>query len=174
MRKWRHRRIESLHFLSLLIYHVNNFLCAIFSSVEVYVINQKFYNSNGLYAHKSYIANDFSEAISEYKSVLNSQGYDHGEIPDEILVAPFYEPSFERRTKLLSGLDGFMLYVKLAVDFFSISERVCPNTNKRLRLIRARLQFYVNSDNPNVSLGVVVLHVFAPSKMSMKHRKIFT
>ena len=34
---------------------VNNILHSIFSNVEVYINNQQIYNSNGLYAHKSYI-----------------------------------------------------------------------------------------------------------------------
>ena len=49
-----------------LITHVNNILHAIFSIVEVYINNQQFYISNGLYAHNSYISNNFKGAISEY------------------------------------------------------------------------------------------------------------
>ena len=40
---------------------------SIISNVEVYINNQQIYNSNGLYAHKSYISNNFKTAISEYK-----------------------------------------------------------------------------------------------------------
>ena len=47
--------------------YVNNIMHAIFSNVEVYINNQEIYNSNGLYAHKSYISNNFTAAISEYK-----------------------------------------------------------------------------------------------------------
>ena len=47
--------------------HVNNLMHSIFSNVEVYINNQKIYTSNGLYAHKSYISNNFKAAISEYK-----------------------------------------------------------------------------------------------------------
>ena len=39
-----------------LVTHVNNILHSIFSNVEVYINNQQIYNSNGLYAHKSYIS----------------------------------------------------------------------------------------------------------------------
>ena len=56
---------------------------------------------------------------------------------------------------MLSRRDGFMLYVKLGVDFFSTSELLYPNMNVRLRLIRARANFYMISDNPNNSLGNV-------------------
>ena len=51
-----------------LVTHVNNILHSIFSHVEVYINNQQIYLSNGLYAHKSYISNNFKGAISHYKS----------------------------------------------------------------------------------------------------------
>ena len=57
--------------------------------------------------------------------------------------------------ELLSRPDGFMLYGKLGVDFFSTSELLYPNMKMRLRLIRARHKLYMNSDNPKVSLGIV-------------------
>ena len=56
---------------------------------------------------------------------------------------------------MFSRPDGFMLYGKLGVDFFSTSELLYPNMKIRLRLIRARPNFYMISDNPNVSLGIV-------------------
>ena len=56
---------------------------------------------------------------------------------------------------MLSRPDGFMFYGKLGVDFFSTSELLYPKMKIRLRLIRARPSFYVISDNPNVSLGIV-------------------
>ena len=46
--------------------YVNNIMHSIFSNVEVYITNQQIYNSNGPYAHKSYISNNFKTAISEY------------------------------------------------------------------------------------------------------------
>ena len=47
--------------------YVNNIMHSIFSIIEVYIKNQQIYNSNGLYAHKSFISNNFKAAISEYK-----------------------------------------------------------------------------------------------------------
>ena len=108
-----------------------------------------------MYAHKSYISNNFKGAISEYKGVLHCEGYDYEEFLDEIMEAPLAEPFFTRRMKMLSRPDGFMLYGKLGVDFFSTSELLYPNMKIRLRLIRARPNFYMISDNPNVSLGIV-------------------
>ena len=48
-----------------------------------------------------------------------------------------------------------MLYGKMRIDFFSTSELLYPNMKIRLRLIRARPNFYMISNNPNVSLGIV-------------------
>ena len=56
-----------------LITHVNNNLHSIFSTVEAYINNQQIYNTNGLYAHKSYISNIFQGAISEYKGFCTSR-----------------------------------------------------------------------------------------------------
>ena len=104
-----------------LVTHVNNILHSIFPDVEVYINNQQIYNSNGLYAHKSYISNNFKRAVSEDKLVLHCKGYDYEEIPDEIMEAPLSEPCFTRRMKNLSRPDGFLFYGRLGVDFFSTS-----------------------------------------------------
>ena len=86
---------------------------------------------------------------------LHCGGYDYEDFPDEIMEAPLSEPFFTRRMKMLSRPDGFTLYDKLGVDFLSISELLYPNMKIRLRLIRASPNFYMISDNPNVSLGIV-------------------
>ena len=134
--------------------YVNNIMHSIFSNVEVYINNQQIYNSKGLYAHKSYISNNFKGAITEYKGVLHCEGYDYEQDPEDI-ANPLRDPFFTRRMKLLSRPDGFMLYGKLGIDFFSTYELLYPNMKIRLRLIRARPNFYMISDKPNVSLGIV-------------------
>ena len=134
--------------------YVNNIMHSILSNVEVYINNQQIYNSKGLYAHKSYISNNFKAAISEYKGVLHCEGYDCEQDPEDI-SNPLPDPFLTRRMKLLSRPDGFMLYGKLGIDFFSTSELLYPNMKIRLRLIRARPNFYMISDNPNVSYGIV-------------------
>ena len=133
---------------------VNNIMQSIFSNVEVYIDNQQIYNYNGLYAHESYISNSFKAAISEYEGVLHCEGYDYERDPENI-SNPLPDPFFTRKMKLLSRADGFMLYGKLGIDFFSTSELLYPNMKIRLRLIRARSNFYMVSDNPNVSLAIV-------------------
>ena len=64
--------------------YVNNRMHSIFSKVEVYINNQQIYNSNGLYAHKSYISNNFKAAISDYKGVFHCEGYDFEQDPEDI------------------------------------------------------------------------------------------
>ena len=57
--------------------------------------------------------------------------------------------------KLLSRPDGFMLYGKLGIDFFSTSELLYPNMKIRLCVTRDRPNCYMIRDNPNVSLEIV-------------------
>ena len=87
--------------------YVNNIMHSIFSNVEVYINNQQIYNSNGLYAHKSYISNNFKAAISEYERVLHCESYDYEQDPEDI-SNPLSDPFFTRRMKLLIRPDGFM------------------------------------------------------------------
>ena len=64
---------------------------------------------------------------------------------------------------MLSRSDGFMLYGELGVDFLSSPELFHPSFKSRLRLIRARPNFYVISDNTNVSLGTVDCSLYTRS-----------
>ena len=156
-----------------LVTQVNNILHSIFSNVEVYINNQQIYNSNGLYAHKSFISNNFKGAISEYKGVLHSERHHYEEFRDENMEAPLFEPFFARIMKMLSRPDGFMLYGKLGVDFLFTSDLLYPNMNIRLRLIRARPNLYMISDNPNVSRGNVDCSLYT-GRIALKdeyHRK---
>ena len=102
----------------------------------------------------SYISNNFKGAITEYKGVLHCEGYDYEQDPEDVVNTLLYR-LFTRRMKLLSRPDGFVLYGKLGIDFFSTSELLYPNMKIRLRLIRARPTFHMISDKPNVSLGIV-------------------
>ena len=131
--------------------HVNNILHSIFSNAELYINNHQIYNLKGLYAHKSHISNNFKSTLSDYKGVLHCEGYDYEEDPENLVEGPF----FTRRMKLYSRPDGFMLYGKLGIDFLTTSELLYPNMKVRIRLIRARPNFYMISENPNVSLGIV-------------------
>ena len=138
-----------------LVTHVNNILQSIFSNVEVYINNQQIYNSNGLYAHKFYISNNFKGAFSEYKEFCTARGTTMKNFLMKLWKRFCLNLFFTRRMKMLSRPDGFMLYGKLGVEVFSTSELLYPNMEIRLRLIRARPNFYMISDNPNVSLQIV-------------------
>ena len=78
----------------LLVTHGNIILHSISSNIEVYINNQQFYNSNGLYAHKSYFSNNFKGAIFEYKAVLQCVGYDYEKFPDDFMEALLSETFF--------------------------------------------------------------------------------
>ena len=86
---------------------------------------------------------------------MHCEGYDYEEFSNETIEAPLPEHFFTRRMKKLIRPDSFMLYGKLGVYFFSTSELLYLNRKIRLRLIRATPNFYMISDNPNVSLGNV-------------------
>ena len=64
--------------------YVNNIMPSIISNKELYINNQQIYTSHGLYAHKSYISNNFKAAISEQKEVLHCEGYDYEQDPEDI------------------------------------------------------------------------------------------
>ena len=99
--------------------------------------------------------NNLKGAFSDYKRVLHCGGYDFEDFADEITEAVLLELFFTRRTKILSRPHGFIIYGKLVVDFFSISEFLNPNVKIGLRIIRPRPNLYMTRDNPNVSLGIV-------------------
>ena len=65
----------------LLVTHVNN-LHSIFANIELYNNNQQIYNSNGLYAHKSYLFNNLKGTICGYMGVFNCEVYDYEEFLD--------------------------------------------------------------------------------------------
>ena len=73
--------------------YVSNIKHSVFSNVEVYINNQQIYNSNGLYAHKSYISNNFKAAISQNKGVLHCDVYDYEQDP-KAKTFPLPDPFF--------------------------------------------------------------------------------
>ena len=85
---------------------------------------------------------------------MHCEGYDYEQDPEDI-SNPLPDPFFTRRMILLSRPDGFLLYGNLGIDFLSTSELLHPNMKIRLRLIRARPNFYMISDNSNVSHEIV-------------------
>ena len=70
--------------------HVNNILQSIFSISETYIKNHQKYNSNGLYAHKFHISNNFKSTMTYYKGVLHCERYDYEENPQNLLEGSFF------------------------------------------------------------------------------------
>ena len=62
---------------------------------------------------------------------------------------------FTNRPNSLGTEIFFSLYGKLAIDIFTCDKWLLPNTIVRIRLIRATPNFYMISDNRNVSLKFV-------------------
>ena len=151
---------------------VNNILHSIFNNVEAYINNQQIHNFNRLYAHKSYISNKFTVAVFEYKGVLHCERCKYEDFLVEIMDAPLSGAFFTRRMKILTRSDNFKMYGKLRVDIFSTSELLSLHKKNRLGLIRARPNFFMFSDNPNVSLGIVDCSLYT-RRFSWKdeHRK---
>ena len=85
--------------LVTLLTHLKKILHPIFSNVEVYTNNQQIFNSNGLYAHKSYISKNFNLTIFKYKEVFHCEGYEYEELPDEIMEALLPERFFHRENE---------------------------------------------------------------------------
>ena len=86
--------------------HVNNILNSIFSDAELYVNNHQIYDSNGFYAHRSQISNDFKNTLTNYRGTLHCEGYDYEEDPKYVLEGTFF--TIERK-KMYSRPDDSML-----------------------------------------------------------------
>ena len=115
---------------------VKNILHSFFSDAEVYINNQQTYISNGLYAHMSYISNNFKGPSVNTSEFRTAKG-----MIIKIFLMNLWKwwnlYLFTRRMKMLSGRDGFLLYGKLGVAFFSTSELLYSNMKIRLGPIRS-------------------------------------
>ena len=73
--------------------------------------------------------------------------------------APSSQPFFTWRKKKLSKLHGFMLYGKTAVDFLSTIGLLFPNVKIRLRVSRARPNFYRIATTPTSVLEMLTVRL---------------
>ena len=131
--------------------YVSNLLHSLFSNCEVYFNKTIVYNANGLYPHKAQISNKFNSSAVSNKGIFACHGYSFEEYPDAFDMHPFTD-----RANSLGG----KLYGRLAIDLFTCEKLLLPNTKVRIKLIRARTNFYMLSDNPNVSLKIVDFSLF--------------
>ena len=100
-----------------LITHVSNILHSIFSNFEVYINNQKNYNSNGVCKYKSYLSNYFKGPSLNTNEFCTARGTTMKNILMNLLEPPLSEPFFTTRIKMLSRPDGFKLYGELGLIF---------------------------------------------------------
>ena len=89
------------------------------------------------------------------KGILACHGYSFEEYPDA-----FDMHSFTDRANSLGTGISFSLYGRLSVDLFTCEKLLLPKTKVRIKLIRARPNFYILSDNPNVSLNIFDCSLF--------------
>ena len=119
--------------------YVNNLIHSLFSNCEVYFNNTMVYNANGLYPHKAQISNELNSSAVSNKRIL----------------AIFDMHPFTDRADSLGTRITFSLYGRLAIDLFICEKFLQPIIKVRIKLIQARPNFYVLSDNPNVSMKFV-------------------
>ena len=113
------------------------------------------YNANGLYPHKAQISNEFNSSAESNKVILACHGYSFEEHPDAFDMHPFTDRANSLGTRII-----FPLYGRLAIDFFTCEKLLLPKTKVQIKLIRARPNFYMLSDNPNVRLKIVDCSLF--------------
>ena len=105
---------------------------------QVYFINTMVYNANGLNPHKAQISNEFNSSAVSNEGILASHGYSSEEYPEAFDMYPFTD----RANSLGSGIT-FSLNGRLAIDLFTCGKLLLPITNVRIKLIRARPNFYI-------------------------------
>ena len=89
------------------------------------------------------------------KGILACHEYSFEEYPDAFDMHLFTD----RANSLGTGIT-FSLYGRLAIDLFTCEKLLLPDTKARSKLIRARPNFYMLSDNPNVSLKIFDCSLF--------------
>ena len=89
------------------------------------------------------------------KGILACHGYSFEEYPEEFDMYPFTDSA----NSLGSGIT-FSLYGRLATDLFTCEKLLLAKTKVRIKLIRARPNFYRLSGNPNVSVKIVDCSLF--------------
>ena len=143
---------EDLHYLT----HVNSILHSLFSNCEVYLNNQQVYNSNGLYGHKALISKEFKASTGNSEGILACHGFEF-----EKKLSDYENSLFIDREEELLLNNGSTYYGKLTIDLFQCEKLLLPNTKIRLKLIRARPNFYMISYNSHFFLKVLDCSLFA-------------
>ena len=81
---------------------------------------------------------------------------------DRNLYLDMRDTHLSLKLQLFKGrlFEAFSLYGRLAIDLFSCEKLLLPKTKVRIKLIRARPNFHMLSDNPNDSLKTVDCSLF--------------
>ena len=113
------------------------------------------YNANGLYLHEAQTSHKLNSTAVSNKGKVACHGYSFEEFPEAFDMYPFTD----RTNSLESGIT-FSLYGRLAIDLFTCEKLLLRKTELRIKLIRARPNFYMLSNNPKVNLKIVDCSLF--------------
>ena len=132
---------------------VNNIMHSLFSNLEVCFNNEQVYSSNGLYAQKSFLSNEFSGTQGTKDSISVCQVYLYEEQPNDD------DEAFKERKKT-GTQEETNCYGRLQADIFTSYKLLLPNVNARVKLIRSRPSFYLISDLDNVQAIIIEASIF--------------
>ena len=136
---------------------VNNTMHSLFSNCEVYFNNEQVYTSNGLYAHKAFISNEFFNTKGTKSSICACQGYRYEKVPASFGDEPFLSRKAKKNAEIC-------FYGKLAIDVFTCDKFLLPNVKIRLRLVRSRPNFnIITNQNKNFSCSILQASLYTTS-----------
>ncbi len=118
--------------------HVNNLMHSLFSDVTLELNGTQVYTSNGLYAHKAFVSNEYSHNSSFKTSVLGCQGYILDDYP-ELLDTP----QNQTRQAIIKTGTRQIFFGKLCLDAFTCDKLLIPGVNVRIRLTKSDADFVV-------------------------------
>ena len=118
---------------------VNNSMHSLFSNCEVTFNTDQVYTTNGLYAHKAFMSNEFSGTQGTKESISCCQGYSYEQSPGDFE----HEPAIVKRKK--DNLEEMEFYGELPIEIFNCKGLLLPNVTVHIKLIRSRPQFYLMS-----------------------------
>ena len=96
--------------------------------------------------------NELNLSAGSDKGIVACHAYSFEDFPDAFDLQPFTD----RANALGSGIT-FSLFRRLANNLFTCEKLLLPNTKVRIKLIRARPNFYLLSDELDVSLKLLIV-----------------
>ena len=133
-------------------YFCNNVLASLFSDCTVSANGLKISNANGNYAHKSFIATEFSHNKDAKNTGLACQGYSFEENPATLATT-----EIDRRKVLVKKSAEGAFYGKVAVDFFTCDRHLLSGVTLRIAFRRSIDDFVIMSDDPEKHYKVEIL-----------------